>query len=151
MSRVSSLDLSFSAHGHNGGEPPGIEFAPPAMPRASANVGWHWIADDSDAYANTLFVPWIVPAGTQGIRRATVHPFEVHQLFGSAREVALVFPALPFHGTGPTLRDAQEDIVAAIEETLEELEQDLRDGIELSPQLDRALSMARHIFGVEAA
>lgn len=147
MSRSGGVELQF-ASGAPSPEGSGIQYPVSFVPGASGNADLAWAIADPDACANTLFVPWIVPAGTRGINRQTVRAFEVHQLFGSAREVSLVFPALPFHGVGATLSEAQEDIVAAIEETLDELEADLASGIEISPHLERALSVARHVFGV---
>ena len=91
-----------------------------------------------------------VPAGTIGLSRPTVLSFGAVRLFSDAREVSLVVEALPFHGQGATLSEAEEDLVAAMEETLDELQCDVEGGIELSPHLLKALHFVRHVFGVDA-
>lgn len=152
MSLVLQRDFGSSLVLSVNGDPSSVvEFAQPILPRPSMNVDLQASPGDSDDGDNTLWIRRVVPAGTRGLKRESVANFDAHELFGSAREVALLVPGLPFHGVGTTLSDAQEDLVSAIEETLDELEGDLRAGTELSPQLQHAIAVARRIFGVGAA
>lgn len=121
---------------------------PTLLPAASGNapVGLN-VCGPADS-GNTLSMRVNVPAGTQGIDKTTVRSFPAVQLFGSPRSVAIVVDGLPFHGVGATDAEAKSDLVATMEEMLEELEADVSNGVELSPHLLRTLHFVRSVFGV---
>lgn len=127
------------------GEPPLMPEVP--IPSGSENTsGQVPDGDGSGGSQNVLWMPQRIPAGTRGHKWSTARDFWAQRLFGSAQVVSLVVAGLPFHGVGSTLAEAQEDLVMAMEETLDELEADLRAGIRLSAHLERALEFVRHVF-----
>lgn len=123
-------------------------FVQSAMPESSVNGDLYVNRLSLDDGANTLWIRRVIPTGLQGISRDTRIDFEACQLFGGhLSQVSLIVQFLPFHGVGATLQDAQRDLVAAIEEVQDELEEDVREGRTLSLHLQAALAFARQIFG----
>ena len=97
-----------------------------------------------------LSTPVKIAAGTRGVDRASAVDILAERLLSSAQEVTLVVDDFPFRGQGASLLEAQQDLLAAIEETLDELEADVLAGVSLSPNLERTLRFARQVFGAQA-
>lgn len=153
---MQNLDLVASLS-HNGfviGMPTVRPLDPPVtptlLPVASGNASVGLMVGGPADSGNTLFMRVNVPAGTQGIDRSTVRSFPAVQLFGSPRSVAIIVDGLPFHGIGATDVEAKSDLVATMEEMLEELEVDVASGVELSPHLLRTLNFVRSVFAVSS-
>lgn len=119
------------------------------IPAASVNTLLVTVEEASVSSGNTLSIQYRVPADVRGVSRETAVSFLAQALFGSADETVLVVDGLPFHGSGADFRQAREDLVTMLEETLEELETDVTAGVELSAHLQGALIFARHVFGVK--
>ncbi len=118
-----------------------------AFPAAGANAR---LGPDTPLDSgNTLSMPIMIPKGSRGLARVSAIDFLAERLFSSAREVTLVVDGLPFHGVGSGLAEAKEDLLVAMEETIDELEADVSSGVMLSPHLGRALDFLRHVFGVQ--
>ncbi len=100
---------------------------------------------------NTLSMDYPVEAGAHGISRKTVRAFTARLLFGAVKEPVLVIDGLPLHGTGATVGEAQEDLVIAMEEMLDELEEDVRVGTELAAHLLGTLAFVRNVFDLQAS
>jgi hypothetical protein len=122
-----------------------VQLADAGMPAPWANSPVT-MSKEAPGSGNALSMQHRVPAGVRGVSRISAASFFAEMLFGSTEQVTLVIDGLPFHGVGQHVRGAEEDLVASVEEALDELTADLSAGVELSQHLQRALEFAKHVF-----
>lgn len=100
---------------HNSPTPTGVEVP---VPSTSDNGRSTWFDDEQP---NVLWRHYVIEAGTKVRTFKTRRALHVTLLYEP--EPALLAIGLPFHGSGPTVSDAERDLLTAMEELFQSLSQ----------------------------